>query len=72
MNKWQSIVNEYEQIKDQVFSKKSGEIGSLIGVMHGEDDYYWVMSFDGKTEFYSCVGTFKAHGITPVQAEVRA
>lgn len=64
---WRLIVEEAQNLFGKAFRKECGQVGCFVGVMHGEDDYYYVMSFDGRAEYFSCVGSLEMYGIEEVR-----
>jgi len=69
---WRAIV----RANDHLFGKKfvfegTGEYHTFEGVMHGDDDYYYVMYeiASERCKFLSCVGSLETHGYTLVENE---
>ncbi|MDO8415213.1 MAG: hypothetical protein Q7S87_03255 [Agitococcus sp.] len=60
---WQLIIKEAAPLMDNQFVQEStGNIYTFWGVLHGSDDYYYVMSRDGKVQLLSCVGSIEEAG----------
>jgi len=67
---WLRILNEYEPHFDKIFNDESGKIYNFVGIVHGSDDYYYVMSDSkGFTVLASCVGSLDQMGFTLAQHE---
>ena len=63
---WKSLVKEYGPHIGKYYVDKSGEEYYFDGLLHGVDDYYYMM-WSGKTQSYtisSCVGSLKQCGFT--------
>jgi hypothetical protein len=63
---WRKIVKEYEALFGQVFAARDGENFTFTGLVHSDDDYYYLMisTVTGKAELLSCVGDFEGFGYT--------
>lgn len=61
---WRRIIAEAEPLFGRRFDRIDGvKNHKLIGVMHSNDDYYYVMSTGGgRVELLSCVGDLDIHG----------
>ena len=59
---WRSIIHESEPLFGKRFRYKKGGTYTFAGVMHSEDDYYYVMWSEKKTNFLSCVGNIVGWG----------
>lgn len=61
---WRKIIAEAEPLFGRRFDREDGAKNHrLIGVMHGDDDYYYVMSYGpGTFLLLSCVGDLETHG----------
>jgi len=64
---WRKIVADTEHLLDKEFVRDyDGKIYSFTGVMHGSDDFYYVMWSKERTIFSSCVGSLETNGFTPL------
>ena len=68
---WRAIVQENEHLIGKKFAYNDGygTYHIFVGVMHGDDDYYYVM-FEIASErckFLSCVGSLETHGYELVE-----
>jgi hypothetical protein len=64
---WRKIVAESEPLFDKEFIDRDGERWKLLGIVHGSDDYYYLMGHmapDANMVLFSCVGNLKIHGFT--------
>lgn len=68
---WRNIVAEYEAIpENKQFLDEEGNVFTLFGVVHSDDDYYYGM-WDHKhnvLQLLSCVGSIENHGFVPLSA----
>jgi hypothetical protein len=63
---WRLIVEETEKFLDKPFiEERTGNEYTYLGVMHGSDDYYYVMWRKEDTRLLSCVGSFEQMGFVP-------
>ena len=62
---WRAIVKEATPFLDKSFKSCDEKIFTFLGVMHGSDDYYYLM-WDRNLglRMLSCVGSIEAHGYT--------
>ena len=70
---WRAIVQENEHLIGKKFAYNDGygTYHIFVGVMHGDDDYYYVM-FEIASErckFLSCVGSLETHGYELVKED---
>ena len=63
---WTSIVNKYDELIGNKFLDEEGTVHTFIGLLHGQDDYYFVMFRDGKVKLLTCVGIIEDMGFYPV------
>lgn len=60
---WRQIIAESETVLDKIYTDESGAAYRFIGVMHGSDDYYYMMvSMAGEYQLLSCVGNLELYG----------
>lgn len=60
---WRNIIHESVPLFDKKFKHiATGLTYVFIGVMHGEDDFYYCMSRGNDIHFLSCVGSIEQHG----------
>jgi len=59
---WRRIIHESEGLIGRKYKNKDGETFIFVGVMHGEDDYYYCMWKDNDMRLLSCVGSIEDHG----------
>lgn len=76
---WEKLVKEYEPLIGKKFTNKKGSAYELRGLLHGKDDYYYVMeymfSIGCKTEniisrYLSCALTLEQHGFVLAKEEL--
>jgi len=68
---WRDIIKATEPLIGKKFAYADilGTYHRLLGVLHGDDDYYYVM-YELESErckFLSCVGSIESHGYTLVE-----
>ena len=61
---WRSIIHESEPFFGKTYIDEKGKSFVFAGVMHSDDDYYYVMWNKKKTVFLSCVGSIESCGYT--------
>jgi hypothetical protein len=68
---WRAIIKEHEPLLGKKFEYNDsyGTYHTFVGVLHGDDDYYYVMYeiVSERCKFLSCVGSLKSHGYTLVK-----
>jgi len=69
---WRNIIRRYEEcLGNNYINLYTDTLHKFIGIMHGDDDYYYVM-YNYKTKqshFLSCVGWMSDHGYVQVSDE---
>lgn len=57
-NNWIQLIEQYDHLIDYIFVDDKGQDWKFCGIMHGSDDYYYVMKKHGTPNhyFFSCVG----------------
>ena len=65
---WSSIISEVEPLIGNLFNNDKGKPVQFIGVLHGDDDYYYTFINVGtsKIEMLSCVVSMEMAGYTPL------
>ena len=64
---WREIIKGSEPLLGKRFCDEDGYSYTLIGVIHGDDDYYYGMvGDDGVLTQLSCVGSLETHGFAPL------
>jgi len=63
---WRAIVKESERLIGKLFRSSDGDVYTLIGIVHGDDDYYYGMwsKDSAQLELLSCVGSIEGHGFS--------
>ncbi len=62
---WRLIISEVESIFDKEYNcKHDGKTYRFIGVLHGSDDYYYVMWHKDGIHLLSCVDSIENFGFT--------
>jgi len=68
---WRAIIKDYEPLLGKKFEYNDldGTYHTFVGVLHGDDDYYYVMYelVSERCKFLSCVGSLESHGYTLVK-----
>ena len=65
---WTSLVKDYEPLIGRKYHyDKDGKEYTFIGLLHGQDDFYFVMWRDGKVHLLTCVGIPEKMGFTPLR-----
>lgn len=61
---WRLIIEETEPLFGAFFSDSAGGLHRLVGVLWGDDDFYYVMwdSKRGQYTLSSCVGSLETNG----------
>ena len=59
---WRTIIHESEPLFNKIYVDTKGKKYHFSGVMHAEDDYYYVLWSPKKTMFLSCVGSIEGYG----------
>mgnify|MGYP001559844534 CR=1 FL=1 len=54
---WTKLVEEYDPLIGVKCFDEAGNEHIFIGLLHGQDDFYFVMWRDGAVKLLSCVGT---------------
>ena len=67
---WGKLVEEYDPLIGNKYLDEEGNEHIFIGLLHGQDDYYFVMWRDGKVRLLTCVGIPEQMGFKPYNAEV--
>ena len=53
---WQHLVKEYDEYIGRCFiDKRTGQKYTFDGILHGDDDYYFVLRNKGDLVYLSCV-----------------
>jgi hypothetical protein len=58
---WRKIVAEAVPLIGERFENPFGELWTLEGIVHGGDDYYYLMVREGKLQMLSCVASIEGH-----------
>jgi hypothetical protein len=61
---WRTIIHESEPLFNRVYIDEKGKEFIFSGVMHSDDDYFYVLWSPKKTMFLSCVGSIEGFGYT--------
>ena len=61
---WRTIIHESEPLFNKIYIDEKGKEYHFSGVMHADDDYYYVLWSPKKTMFLSCVGSIEGYGYT--------
>lgn len=61
---WKSLCDEYVPLIGRTYHDSTGNEYRFIGLLHGEDDYYYVMRRDRSTSLLSCVRGISEYGFT--------
>lgn len=59
---WRTIIHNSEPLFGKKYMDKDGNKFVFYGVMHDEDDYYYVLWNQEKSIFLSCVGSIEMYG----------
>jgi len=59
---WRTIIKESEPLFGKKFKDTDGDVYVFIGVLHGDDDYYYCMWRKENMSLLSCVGSIEQHG----------
>lgn len=54
---WNNLVDEYDSQIGKTYLDVYGNEHIFLGLLHGQDDFYYVMWRDGKVTLLTCVGT---------------
>lgn len=70
---WESLLERYEHLIGSEYKDKKGKTWIFEGLLHGDDDYYFVMRLVGSDicRFSSCVGSIEMADFKLHQAVVR-
>ena len=63
---WKELVEEYDNLIGNTYLDDDGNEHTFIGLLHGQDDYYFVMWRDGKVKLLTCVGIPEQMGFKPI------
>lgn len=66
MNNWPKLVEEYEPLIGNKYIDEENNEYIFIGLLHGDDDYYYVMWRKEKVRLLSCVGILEQMGFKAV------
>lgn len=53
---WSNLIDEYDSLIGEKYLDDDGNEHIFIGLLHGQDDYYFVMWREGKVKLLTCVG----------------
>lgn len=59
---WREIIHDSEPLFNKKYKDEKGDIFIFIGVMHGDDDYYYCLWRGNDMHLLSCVGSIEMHG----------
>jgi hypothetical protein len=60
---WRNIVKEHEALFDRKYREvRTGNIYVFTGIVHSEDDYYYLLQKPGECRRLSCVGSIEGFG----------
>ena len=60
---WRLIIKEHEPLFNCRYKhRSSGRIYTFVGVVHAEDDYYYLLWNANDTQLLSCVGSIENFG----------
>jgi len=59
---WRKIIYDTDPLIGKKFKNNTGDIYILVGVMHGDDDYYYCMWRDNDMKLLTCVGSIEQQG----------
>lgn len=62
---WSKLVKDYEPLIGKIYIDDDGNEYEFIGLLHGEDDFYYVMYRDGNIKMLTCVGVPEMQGFNP-------
>lgn len=69
---WVSLLREYGDLIGSKYLDDNGKIWTFSGLLHGKDDYYFVMQYPNNVCcFISCVGRIEMSGFKLHEAVVR-
>jgi len=66
---WRNIIKKSTPFFNRKYLDRDGEEQVFVGVVHAEDDYYYLMWNipSGKSNLLSCVGDIEGFGYTLVE-----
>ncbi|HEY4759732.1 MAG TPA: hypothetical protein VIH42_04055 [Thermoguttaceae bacterium] len=65
---WTKLVEEYDPLIGNKYLDEEGKEHIFIGLLHGQDDFYFVMWRDGAVRLLTCVGIPEQMGFLPSNA----
>ena len=67
---WRLILSEYRHLMGRKYkSEQNGLVYEFMGILHGEDDYYYVLWSEKNTRFLSCVSDIETFGFERMKEE---
>lgn len=63
---WRKIIKDCESLFGKKFKDSNDLIYRFIGVMHGDDDYYYCMWRYDDLRLLSCVSSIEKHGFSEI------
>jgi hypothetical protein len=70
VDNWTRLVEKYDSLIDSIYIGDDGLEYVFVGLLHGSDDYYFVMWHDGVVRFLTCVGTPEQMGFRPLGKKI--
>ena len=68
---WAKLVEEYDPLIGDKYLDEKGNEYIFIGLLHGQDDFYFVMWREGTVRLLTCVGIPEQMGFVPSNARVQ-
>lgn len=65
---WTRLVDEYDPLIGNKYLDDEGKEHIFIGLLHGQDDFYFVMWRAGRVRLLTCVGIPEQMGFAPSNA----
>lgn len=64
---WKRLVEKYDPLIGRYYRDEDGAEYEFAGLLHGRDDFHFVMYLDGRVELLTCVGTPEGMGFTLIE-----
>lgn len=62
---WKELVKDYESLIGNKYLDEEGKEYIFIGLLHGQDDFYYVMWSERTVRLLTCVGVPEQMGFMP-------
>jgi hypothetical protein len=62
---WTRLIKEHDSAIGNTYIDEGGKEYIFIGLLHGQDDYYYVMWSEGNVRLLTCVGELGQMGFKP-------